>query len=167
MYKGIVFILLMTTVSSCSVFRSVTLVDKGLDRRSKIELDGYQSFLVITGGLLDSKISSRSGTVIFNVSIVSKDPHIRFESDNVSIYIYEYDSSAFHKLVITGNELNVEPVSGNRMSKFRIFARIDQANISDSGANKRIGLQLPPIVVGCERIDLGVVELQPRRRASF
>ncbi|MCC5939270.1 MAG: hypothetical protein JJU34_18470 [Lunatimonas sp.] len=162
MLKGIIFILLMTTVSFCSVIKSVTLVNRGMDRRTQIDLGDRKSYLRIIGELLDSKIGYRPSKVIFNVYIVSKDPNIRFKSGDVSVYIYEHDSSAYYKLAIIGNELNEEPMPINKKSKFRISARINQKNISESGANKKIGLKLPPIIVGGEILDFGMIDFELR-----
>lgn len=162
MPRVITFFSLLMMISGCSVIKSLTLVNKGMDRSTKIDLDNRGSYLSIKGELLDSKINSRSSKVIFNLKIAPKVPSIQFESDNVLIYIYESDSSEYYKIEIINNDIYVEPMSIKGKTKFRISARINHTNISEKGTVKKIGLKLPPILVGNERLDLGIIDFMLR-----
>jgi hypothetical protein len=106
-------------------------------------------------------MNSRSSRVIFNLKTAPKVPNIRFESDNVQIYIYESDSSEHLNIPvipIIDTNINNGPISMKRKSKYTILAKINQTNIRDRDIVRRIGLKLPPIIVGDARLDLGIID---------
>jgi len=127
-----------------------------------MKLDDHRSNLSIKGELWDSKIPSRSGLVIFSIKVVAKSPKIQFESDKVLIYIYESDALVSSKITIVGNNLKEELLPINRKSKFRVLGRIYQLKISEAQNIRKIGLKLPPIMVGDERFDFGIIDFELR-----
>jgi hypothetical protein len=131
---------------------------------SKIVLnqDDWNSYLRIKGELLDSKVPSRPSLVIFNLQIISKNSKINFESNDVLIYIFEPNSLSSYTIPITGNNLTAEQLPINSKYKFQVTGPIYQSKIREGGSIKKIGLKLPAIIVGDERLDFGIIDFDLR-----
>ncbi|MCH7409971.1 hypothetical protein MM239_11250 [Belliella sp. DSM 111904] len=158
MLKGLILIFILVISSSCSVFRSVRLVNKEMTSRTQIYFADHGSYLSIKADLLDSKIISRSSRVNFKIKVVSKVPNTKFESDELFVYVYETNSKGYSKIQIINNSFNSDLILKSRKSKFKVSALVNQSNIIQKGTIKKIGLKLPSIVIGDENIDFGIID---------
>lgn len=149
-------------MSCCSVLKRITLVNKDIEPKSQMKLDNRRLYLSVKGELLDSQRRFRSGLVIFSIMIIAKSPSIQFESDNVLIYIYESDSLVSSKIAITGNNLTDELLPVKKRHKFQVSGPIYQSNIIENKNIKKIGLKLPPIMFGDEKLDFGIIDFELR-----
>ena len=146
--------------TSCSIYNSIDLVDRNLSPKTQFLLDDNHSILTIKGLLLDSKPVSTPSLIIFTIQLDLRSANIRFESNKAIVYFKEQNSNILHEILITDSTIIDQHLPQNQIRKFKIIATIHHSMVSDLKSIDKIGLKLPQIMVGDEKLDFGIIDFK-------
>ena len=150
------FLLLMLLGSCDDFYDNHNLVHKEHGKKVKSIFYNGRPLLSVECQLLKSKVSVRSSQVIFNLELTPRNIEMFFVSKDSNIFLSDLGSTQKINVPVSSNSLPESGMQIVKKGKYKIYGSISELDLLNDNSTV-IGLKLPPIVVGDERIELEII----------